>query len=213
MVFSTMKLLALASLSAVAAQLTATDTTVLNFAYNLELLEATYYKCALTGEAYTTAQLGPGPAAPVVTGCNIVPDLAASATYGKLAAAISADELAHVKALRTTLGFAAAQSPALNISAATFNILFKTAMYGGEIPVEGETFDPYVNELNWAVGAFIFEDVGVTGACLTLVCPQFPSHCQLAVLVCMLSSSACSSHTPSLVSLLACLRTLLQQPT
>jgi hypothetical protein len=45
---------------------------VLNFAYNLELLEATYYKCALTGVAYTTAQLGAGPAAPVVTGCIVV---------------------------------------------------------------------------------------------------------------------------------------------
>jgi Ferritin-like domain len=166
MVLSTIKLLALTSLSAVAAQLTATDTTVLNFALNLELLEATYYKCALTGTAYTTAQLGPGLAAPVVTGCNIVSGLAASATYGQLAAAISADELAHVKALRATLGYAAAQSPALDLTAATFNTLFQTAMYGtGAVPETAEIFNPYQNELNWALGAFIFEDVGVTGAC------------------------------------------------
>jgi Ferritin-like domain len=96
---------------------------------------------------------------------TLQPGLADSATYGKLAAAISADELAHVKALRATLGFAAAQSPALNISAATFNTLFQTAMYANGVPDGAETFDPYANELNWALGAFIFEDVGVTGAC------------------------------------------------
>ena len=91
------------------------------------------------------------------------PGLAASATYGKLAAAISADELAHVKALRATLGYAAAKSPAIDLTQATFNTLFQSAVYGATVPTGAETFDPYQNELNFAIGAFIFEDVGVTG--------------------------------------------------
>jgi Ferritin-like domain len=96
---------------------------------------------------------------------TLQPGLADSATYGQLAAAISAEKLAHVKAIRAALGYAAAQSPAIDISAATFNTLFQTAMYGsGSVPETAENFNPYKNELNWALGAFIFEDVGVTGA-------------------------------------------------
>lgn len=118
------------------------DPQILNFALNLEYLEAEYYLRAI-GQQLSNADRGAG--AGTVTGGSQVPFTAGS-LIEQYANEIAADELAHVRFLRSALGSAAVSSPDLNFTDAF-------AALG---------FDPFANELNFLLGAFVFEDVGVT---------------------------------------------------
>jgi Ferritin-like domain len=80
---------------------------------------------------------------------------------------IAADELAHVKALRATLGNRTAISPAIDISQATFNALYQAAMYSTP-PAMPDPFDAFANGVNFLIASFVFEDVGES-LCLTLL--------------------------------------------
>jgi hypothetical protein len=97
--------------------LTVTDTDVLNFALNLEYLEAEFYAVATYGA--TLVQLGviresdtTGP----TTGGQKVPGIA-SAPFAFAATGLRNDEINHVKYLRTALGSAAVKKPAINLNA------------------------------------------------------------------------------------------------
>jgi len=124
------------------------DGAILNFALNLEYLEAEFYLRAI-GQTLTPAEAGAG--AGTVTGGSAVPF--ATPEFADYAQEIAVDERAHVNFLRAALGGAAVPRPNINLSDAF-------AAAGSAIGVPG--FDPFASELAFLLGAFLFEDVGVT---------------------------------------------------
>jgi hypothetical protein len=144
------------------AQATVTDPDVLNFALNLEYLEAQFYLFAVNGSglpANLTAS-GGGAAGGTVTGGARV-DFTSDPLVGAYAREIAADEQAHVAFLRTALGTSAVAMPNINISGDASGPFTAAARAAGVVTAS-ETFDPYANPNNFLLGAFIFEDVGVT---------------------------------------------------
>ena len=128
------------------------DVDVLNFALNLEYLEAEFYLQAAFGRGLSAADTGGGPAPIGGRKVNFK-----SSSLRKYAEEIAIDEERHVKFLRKALGSAAVARPQLDIGpafAAAANAAFGKTL--------SPAFDPYANELFFLHGAFIFEDVGVT---------------------------------------------------
>lgn len=141
------------------AQSTVTDADVLNFALNLEYLEAQFYYFAAFGEGLPANLLGgTGTQGPVTGGrrVNFTDPL-----VRQYAVEIAQDERAHVAFLRQALGAAAVAQPAINISGDA-NGPFSAAARAAGLIGPGQAFDPYANDENFLLGAFIFEDVGVT---------------------------------------------------
>ncbi len=130
-----------------------TDPSVYNFALNLEYLEAEYYLRGLTGQGLPDELAGPNPGP--VAGGRQVPFR--TSYLREIFAEIAADERAHVRFLRQSIR----SSPLVEISrpALDFENSFRTV---GQAAGLGPDFDPFADEASFLLGAFLFEDVGVT---------------------------------------------------
>ena len=138
------------------------DQDILNFALNLEYLEAEYYLRAVGSELGTSDVSGLVGTQGFVNGGGTVSfgDPAVQQYVQELAG----DELNHVRFLRAALGTAAVVRPSIDFVNG-FNMVGQSA--GLADPATG-TFDPFAGtstlspDVSFLLGAFLFEDVGVT---------------------------------------------------
>ncbi|GAB2593104.1 MAG: ferritin-like domain-containing protein [Propionibacteriaceae bacterium] len=132
-----------------------TDRAVLNFALNLEYLEAQFYSYAYWGEGLDSGDLtGSGTQGKVTGGRKVKFKTKAIKEYAR---EIAMDERNHVKFLRTALDGKQVSQPAIDLKTS-----FTAAARAAGLIKNNQTFDPFANENNFLLGAFIFEDVGVT---------------------------------------------------
>ena len=129
---------------------------IAQFALNFEYLGATFYLTAVTGQGLSAADIGSNPGQ--VTGGS--QNSFQSPVVQALAVELAIDERSHVEVLRALLtanGVTPISRPALNIGTAFTSL----AQAAGIVGPTG-TFSPYVSDMNFLLGAFVFEDVCVT---------------------------------------------------
>jgi hypothetical protein len=138
------------TLAGARAQTANLDVAILQFALNLEYLEAEFYNRAANGYG-----LGPpktGNATSMVTGGRQVPFR--SELVAAYAQEIANEEYRHVMFLRAALGSSAVNEPAIDLTNS-----FKAL---GQLAGLSENFDPFADDTSFLLAAYIFEDVGVS---------------------------------------------------
>ena len=170
--------LAFASLAKAQAATGPSDSDILNFALNLEYLEAEFYTLAVSGmtiDQMSVGITGTGTQGTVVTkpggptACKVTFAIPTVASY---ASEIATEERNHVNFLRSALNATtptAVAQPALDLYN-SFNTLASLLNVGLT------AFDPFADDASFLLGSYIFEDVGVTaytGAAPLLATPAY----------------------------------------
>lgn len=138
-----------------AAAATINDADILNFALNLEYLEAEFYLRAAFGRGLASRDIdGLGTTGKVTGGRKVKFKSRAIRSYAR---EIAEDERAHVKFLRAGLGSARQARPAIDLET-SFTAAARAA---GLVGPHGH-FDAFKDDRSFLLAAFIFEDVGVT---------------------------------------------------
>ena len=118
----------------------------------LQCLEAQFYSCAVYGHSLSDDLTGSGPQPIGCQRANFTND-----DIYNVAMDVASNEIAHVNYLRTALGNSSVQCPLVNIGDS-----FSAAADAALNTTLSPAFSPYVNDLYFLTGAFIFEDLGVT---------------------------------------------------
>ncbi len=129
------------------------DVAILNFALNLEYLEAEFYQRAVYGVGLPSSLTGGiGTQGGGVRGGSKVPF--SNPVIQDLAAEIANDEKNHVIFLKNALGSKAVAEPVISLDT-SFTALATAAGIPG-------TFNPYADDVSFLLAAYVFEDVGTT---------------------------------------------------
>ena len=155
---------------------TLTDADYLNFALNLEFLEANFYTLAATGQTIDQVGLslkGTGTQGIVVTkgsnnykSCQVPFKNTLVQSY---AMEVAMEERNHVSFLQSALMTNAVAQPQIDLYN-SFNLL--ASLLGLNLT----SFDPFADDASFLIGSYIFEDVGVTaytGAAPLLTTPAY----------------------------------------
>lgn len=136
------------------------DADILTFALNLEYIEAEFYLYAATGSGLTATDAGTG------AGTTIVPSTTKLTGLTTLQQAIvneiAYDEQTHVQFLRKALTAAGVTPVARPVIDLTFFGPLAVAAGITTAATGTGSFSPFTSFDNFLIGAFIFEDVGVT---------------------------------------------------
>jgi hypothetical protein len=142
---------------------TYSDTDLLNLALNLEYLEAEFYLRAATGSGLASADTSaPAGYTGSYTQGSVTVGYAAqvaglTTAQQNIINEIAYEEQQHVRFLRSALGSAAVPRPAIDLS-----FFGPLAVAAGIFTSSQPAFNPFSSFNYFLLGAFIFEDVGVT---------------------------------------------------
>ena len=126
------------------------DIAILQFALNLEYLEAEFYLLAATGAGMGPPNVGANPG-PVTGGRKVN---FSSALIGAYAQEIASEERKHVLFLRAALGSSAVDRPAIDLQNSFVTL--------GQLTGLSNNFDPFADDFSFLLASYIFEDVGVS---------------------------------------------------
>ena len=129
------------------------DVAILEFALNLEYLEAEFYLRAATGVGLSPALLGPG-AGPITGGSKVPFTMPLVKAYAQEIAAEEQKRIEFLRAALTALTGSAISAPAID-----FTESFPTLASAAGL---GSGFNAFQNDMTFLLASYVFEDVGVT---------------------------------------------------